>query len=219
MKAQNFRRCAALLLAIITLASLLCACGKKTNAEEDAPLWENPDAGEPLGTGSVSNVEEEDGVNLKIRTSSDYYIDGEQIVLTAVIANNTDGYIPVCSPLGERGREGALELSVTADGYELVCLDTEWGKTMPVSMSDVKAQYYFLLEPSASVTCTYIYDSKAQIVDEVYPLWKSTVNAKLSVQTGEPLEKRQGGLEQLQYTTHEISVDITFDGMAKKPAV
>ena len=218
MKGSAFRRYIAFFLAAAVLASLMCACGKKTEVEEEGPLWENPEAEEPLGTGSVSNIQEDDGVNVKIRTSSDYYIDGEQIVMTAIIANNTDSFIPVCSPMGERGREGALEMSVTADGCELVCIDNEWGKTMPVSMSDVKAQYYFLLEPSSSVTCTYIFDSKAIFKGEEFPLWKSTVNAKLSVQTGEPLEKRVGGLDRLEYTTHEVSVDITFDGTAKKPA-
>ncbi len=204
-----------LVLLTLLLICTLCACNKQ-QPEDDAQNVALTVEEEHINS-TASSFDEQDGVKLKIRTSSDYYIDGEQIAMTAVLTNKTDGYIPVCSPLGSRGREGALVLSVTADGYDLVCLKQEWGKTMPVSMSDANAPYYFLLEPSESITCTYVFDSAALVNGEKLPLWQTMINADLTVQTGEQLNKRQGGLDNLDYTSREVSVEITFDGTADKP--
>ena len=218
MKKHVSKSIAALLLAVLT-ALALCSC--KKNKEETSPaaddVTEEQTIAEQHVNSSASGSEEEDGVKLRIRTSSDYYIDGEQIVMIAVITNDTNGYIPVCSPAAARGREGALVMDVTADGYELKCLQDEWGKTMPVSMTDADAPYCYLLEPSESVSCTYVFDSKAIVNGGELPLWQTTINAKLTVQTGEQLPKRQGGLSKLDYTPHDVSVEITFDGTSDRP--
>jgi len=205
-----YKRVLSVVLVFIMLCSILCACGKNTDETGN-------NSPETLGTGSSSNFEIENGVKLKIRTSSDYYIDGEDIVMTAVVTNETSGYIPICSPVGADGREGALRMSVKADGYELVCTRNEWGKTMPVSMSDIDAPYYFLLEPGQSITCNYIYKSKAIVNGEEYPLWQSTVLATMTVQIADKVEKRQGGLDKLDYSPRTVTVEITFDGTADKP--
>ncbi len=207
---NKLNRLAAILLAAVMLLAM-CSCKDKDNGNNDQQE-------QILGTGSSSNFEIEAGVKLKIRTSSDYYIDGEDIVMTAVITNETSGYIPVCSPVGAYGREGALTMAVTADGYNLVCAANEWGKTMPVSMSDVEAPYYFLLEPGQSITCNYVYKPMAEVGKNEQPLWQTTVLAKMTVQLADELEKRQGGLEKLTYSPHSVTVEITFDGTADKPA-
>lgn len=197
------------LVLMVFMCLVLCSCG------EDKIDSSSP--GELIGTGSSSNYEIEDGVKLKIRTSSDYYIDGEDIVMTAVVTNETDGYIPICSPVGANGREGALVMSVSADGHELVCSSTEWGKTLPVSMTDAAGPYYYLLEPGQSVTCTFVYRSSAVVGGSEYPLWNTTVIAQLTVQMGQELDKRQGGLAGLEYSPRTVTVEITFDGTADKP--
>jgi len=202
------KRLLAVLLAAFMLCSTLCACGK----DDDKPTEHI------LGAGSSSNFETENGVKIKIRTSSDYYIDGEDIVMTAVITNETSGYIPICSPIGANGREGALVMSVKADGYDLVCLKNEWGKTMPVSMSDADAPYYFLLEPGQSITCNYIYSPSALVGGKEHPLWQTTVIATMTVKLADRIDKRQDGLEKLSYTERSVTVEITFDGTADKPA-
>lgn len=204
----------ALFMAFMMICTAMTGCDKNSNTD-DKQLEQSPT--EQLGNGSSSNFEVQDGVKLKIRTSSDYYIDGEDIVMTAVITNDTDGYIPVMSPVGSRGKEGALEISAKADGYELVCLKNGWGETMPVSMSDASAPYYFLLEPGMSLTCNYIYLPEAIVGEANCPLWQTTVLATLDVQVGEKLDKRQGELESLSYSTRSVTVEITFDGTADKP--
>lgn len=204
-----------LLMALIMICGIMTACNKNSDSDDDKQSQQS--AEDQLGNGSSSNFDVQDGVKLKIRTSSDYYIDGEDIVMTAVLTNDTDGYIPVMSPVGSRGKEGALEISAKADGYELACLKNGWGETMPVSMSDVNAPYYFLLEPGMSLTCNYIYLPEAVVGEENFPLWKTTVLATLNVQIGEKLDKRQGGLEALSYSTRSVTVEITFDGTSDKP--
>lgn len=206
-------RIISLLMAVVMICALMTACGKESEEKENP----QQSAAEQLGNGSSSNFDVQDGVKLKIRTSSDYYIDGEDIVMTAVITNDTDGYIPVVSPVGARGREGALEISAKADGYELVCLKNGWGETMPVSMTDADAPYYFLLEPGMSLTCNYIYLPEAVVGEEKLPLWQTKVLAKLDVKVGEKLDKRQGGLDELEYSTRSVTVEITFDGTADRP--
>lgn len=198
------------LLAVLMVCAMLCSCGKQVEDEVGQGEF-------VLGAGSASNYETESGVKLKLRTSSDYYIDGEDIVMTAVVTNETDGYIPMRSPVGSYGREGALAVSATADGYELICRSNEWGETMPVSMSDISAPYYFLLEPGQSVTCNYVYKPAVMAGGSEHPLWNTTVVAVLSVQLADKIEKRQNGLEKLDYTSRTITVEITFDGTADRP--